>query len=273
LDSGYIGPNDIFAADDAVARVGSVRSIGSTYDAVTGEFIEKQQARMAMEKWVYEPGNSDKLELRKQPEIYGNRTGHFLEPNEEFEVVETREVGDIVFLKVAEGKGWTFDHMPGKGQLCHVMHEVLMSKEMSERKAAKPVSQPVPCKTPIAHTPAGHTPRGSDPDPDAEGDLDFAIDAFVGAESLGDLDGLRNAWAHEEGHEAPILNPDDMGGFQEQSESGLQTPVGLPAHPSPWGAMDQKASPRDDGAGVDDDVNDDVLDGAIMLFAQQEDLM
>merc|ERR1719329_878004 len=78
-----------------------------------------QQGQDAPAKWRYAPQNGKDVNLRAGPSVNAERTGGVLRPGNEFDVADT-ELGEggVLFLKLADGRGWVFDHLPGKGEMC-----------------------------------------------------------------------------------------------------------------------------------------------------------
>jgi hypothetical protein len=69
-------------------------------------------------RWVYEPSSDTPFIIRSEPIIDGPQTSHLLVIGERFEVALELQIGDITFLKLADGRGWAFDCKPGVGQMC-----------------------------------------------------------------------------------------------------------------------------------------------------------
>merc|ERR1711920_826136 len=60
-----------------------------------------------------------KLGVRATPDYNGPRTGANLIVGEQFDVCEERINFDgVIFLKLADGRGWAFDRKPGVGEMC-----------------------------------------------------------------------------------------------------------------------------------------------------------
>ncbi|CAK0857093.1 unnamed protein product [Prorocentrum cordatum] len=78
--------------------------------------------RILDELWTYEPENGKPISIRKGPELNGAKTSFLMYPNEMFRVeeVEAGEGDDVgvLFLKLADGRGWLLDRHPEQGQLC-----------------------------------------------------------------------------------------------------------------------------------------------------------
>lgn len=97
--------------------------------------------------WIHRPSEAAPLTIRSQPDIGGQRTAEMLMPGDVFEV--SREVEgrgpdgtSVIYLKLADGRGWVFDRKPGAGLLCQRHHA---------RGAAAP---PPPGVRAGAHTPS-----------------------------------------------------------------------------------------------------------------------
>jgi hypothetical protein len=75
--------------------------------------------RIVEETWAYQPANGAPMAIRKNPEIDGEKTAQRVQPGEQFEIDEVVE-GDtgVLFLHMADGRGWIFDRHPQFGDLC-----------------------------------------------------------------------------------------------------------------------------------------------------------
>lgn len=59
------------------------------------------------------------MDIRVVPDIKGPRTGQSLRPGERFRVSRQLQKEDgVLYLELADGRGWTFEGMPGVGTLC-----------------------------------------------------------------------------------------------------------------------------------------------------------
>lgn len=72
------------------------------------------------EEWRYEPEIGNKpVSLRTEPGVSANKAPYTLQVGEVFLVSEERkDKNGVIFLKLADGRGWIFDHVPGKGDIC-----------------------------------------------------------------------------------------------------------------------------------------------------------
>jgi len=64
------------------------------------------------ELWLYDPENGKPMAVRDSPFIEGEHTGHRVEVGEQFSVTEiqaSEETGSVLYLKLADGRGWVFD--------------------------------------------------------------------------------------------------------------------------------------------------------------------
>mmetsp|Transcript_50012 Transcript_50012/g.129859 ORF Transcript_50012/g.129859 Transcript_50012/m.129859 type:complete len:849 (-) Transcript_50012:86-2632(-) len=69
--------------------------------------------------WKYVAADGKPIGIRKTPALDAERTGVLLASGEVFVVSEEKEgPGDLVFLKLRDGRGWLFDRKPGVGILC-----------------------------------------------------------------------------------------------------------------------------------------------------------
>ena len=70
--------------------------------------------------WRYVPPTELPLAIRALPQVVGPRTEHYLRPGEAFCVAQElyRGLEGVVYLKLADGRGWAFDRLPGVGVMC-----------------------------------------------------------------------------------------------------------------------------------------------------------
>mmetsp|Transcript_14448 Transcript_14448/g.32161 ORF Transcript_14448/g.32161 Transcript_14448/m.32161 type:complete len:619 (-) Transcript_14448:121-1977(-) len=69
--------------------------------------------------WRYVPADGKMIGVRAVPAIEGGKTGHTLRPGEMFSVSQQyRSADGILYLKLADGRGWIFETKPGVGKLC-----------------------------------------------------------------------------------------------------------------------------------------------------------
>lgn len=73
------------------------------------------------QRWRYSPADGWPIDSRAVPAIDATRTNHRLEAGDHFWVAEERPSTDgsgVLFLRLADGRGWLFDQKPGVGVLC-----------------------------------------------------------------------------------------------------------------------------------------------------------
>merc|ERR1719310_2686997 len=71
------------------------------------------------ERWMYKPANGLPIGIRSEPSVDATPSSHKLPPNTIFEVTETvAGKDDVLFLKLADGRGWLFDKRPCVGEMC-----------------------------------------------------------------------------------------------------------------------------------------------------------
>lgn len=69
--------------------------------------------------WRYDAGDSTPLVVRETPEMGGRKTDTVLQPGEVFCVSQEQAGEDgVLFLQLADGRGWAFDRKPGVGTMC-----------------------------------------------------------------------------------------------------------------------------------------------------------
>lgn len=69
--------------------------------------------------WRYDAGDQQNLVVRRTPDIDGQRTNTVMHPGEVFCVSrELLGADGVLFLELADGRGWAFDHKPGVGVMC-----------------------------------------------------------------------------------------------------------------------------------------------------------
>lgn len=82
----------------------------------TGGQVAQTSAQTA---WLYSPEVNALLDIRSTPEVNGPRTHVVMQPGEVFMVSEELEGKDgVLYLKLADGRGWVFDKKPGAGMMC-----------------------------------------------------------------------------------------------------------------------------------------------------------
>lgn len=70
-------------------------------------------------RWRYEPFNGLGMGIRKLPSIDAEKAeGLVLNSGDCFDVDEEVHGDGITFLRLADGRGWVFDILPGKGVMC-----------------------------------------------------------------------------------------------------------------------------------------------------------
>jgi hypothetical protein len=71
------------------------------------------------EFWKCTPANGRPLEVRVGPRLDAAKTGEMLKPGAIFRVTGTlRTDAGVLFLKLADGRGWVFNNLPGVGLMC-----------------------------------------------------------------------------------------------------------------------------------------------------------
>jgi Ca2+-binding EF-hand superfamily protein len=89
--------------------------------AAPGAAVKRKEPEENVTYWKYFAADGKPIGIRKLPGVEAERTGALLQSGEVFSVVEEKlgsgEAG-IIFLKLANNKGWLFDRKPGVGVLC-----------------------------------------------------------------------------------------------------------------------------------------------------------
>lgn len=93
--------------------------------------------------WLHNPDYLAPLAIRTVPDIDGPRTGQMLMPGDVFRVCEEREGPcGILYLRLADGRGWAFNRKPGVGNMCKRQSSptqaALMSGMLNGRGATPP---------------------------------------------------------------------------------------------------------------------------------------
>mmetsp|Transcript_33857 Transcript_33857/g.72158 ORF Transcript_33857/g.72158 Transcript_33857/m.72158 type:complete len:170 (-) Transcript_33857:74-583(-) len=89
--------------------------------------LAKKPESDVISTWVYRPCNHKRMHIRAEPFVQGVKKGgtpQYIECEEVLSISEER-AGDpargeqnILFLKLADGRGWVFDHKPDVGVMC-----------------------------------------------------------------------------------------------------------------------------------------------------------
>jgi hypothetical protein len=87
------------------------------------EFKELRPMQKEYTFWQYRPVNGLTLSIRKEPKAHADKEGK-LQPGESFDV--SKEVAvfspgnlSILFLKLADGRGWVPERSVAAGKMCH----------------------------------------------------------------------------------------------------------------------------------------------------------
>merc|ERR1719210_1823402 len=98
--------------------------------------------------WIHQPDFLAPLAIRTVPDIDGPRTGQMLMPGDVFSVCEERESpAGIIYLRLADGRGWAFNRKPGVGNMCKRQSQPTqapLTSGMLNRRCVPPSSQMVP---------------------------------------------------------------------------------------------------------------------------------
>ncbi|CAJ1330391.1 unnamed protein product [Effrenium voratum] len=76
--------------------------------------------------WRYCPQDGRHLDIRSEPNIDGARSLNCLGAGDVFCVIQEKQgPGGVLYLELADGRGWVFDHKPGFGNMCqrHTVEE------------------------------------------------------------------------------------------------------------------------------------------------------
>ncbi len=64
------------------------------------------------------------MSIRESPDINSGKNVQVLNPGDTFLVSkEERGSDEVLYLQLADGRGWVFDHIPGKGAMCHRLQD------------------------------------------------------------------------------------------------------------------------------------------------------
>eukprot|EP00913_Durusdinium_trenchii_P001133 g1041.t1 len=110
-------------------HVGRIEEAEAARRRTGGEFrvLEKPVDRMRRPRhgaqqrdvWRFQPRQRGALVLRMRPGLDSPRSNQKLYPGDSFVVSEQRKgPSDLVFLKLADGRGWAFNRSPDVGTLC-----------------------------------------------------------------------------------------------------------------------------------------------------------
>jgi len=80
---------------------------------------QSEQPSRKKSLWRFDAGDGAHINIRKAPQINGPHAGGILQPGETFEVSrEWLGADNILFLQLADGRGWLFEAKPGVGKMC-----------------------------------------------------------------------------------------------------------------------------------------------------------
>eukprot|EP00933_Yihiella_yeosuensis_P063077 TRINITY_DN66146_c0_g1_i1.p1 TRINITY_DN66146_c0_g1~~TRINITY_DN66146_c0_g1_i1.p1 ORF type:complete len:514 (+),score=109.84 TRINITY_DN66146_c0_g1_i1:201-1544(+) len=69
--------------------------------------------------WRYVPADGRHMDLRTEPLLDGERASSFLSAGDVFCVDKEQQGRDgVLYLRLADGRGWSFDHKPAFGAMC-----------------------------------------------------------------------------------------------------------------------------------------------------------
>lgn len=78
-------------------------------------------------RWRYDAGDGLHADPRAAPAVAASRTGHHVFPGEEFEVVhEFLGEDGVLYLELADGRGWLFEAKPGVGKMCTLAPDTIL---------------------------------------------------------------------------------------------------------------------------------------------------
>jgi len=122
-------------ADILTLNVGGERVVQrrrSTLCALKGSFLASRFSG-ASERglgWRYRGDDDFALSVRTAPSLTGEKTGNTLAPGDAFQVAEEQRGPDgILYLKLADGRGWVFERKPGVGVMCERVKEQDLDRE------------------------------------------------------------------------------------------------------------------------------------------------
>jgi len=104
----------------------SVESLQAAIEAAAVAGVQDQEldaAKAALQAleisyWRWSPADGNHIDIRAEPRIDGKRTRNKLNAGEVFKVTEERKSPEgVLYLKLADGRGWVFDMKPGVGPL------------------------------------------------------------------------------------------------------------------------------------------------------------
>uniref|UniRef100_A0A7S4VI64 Uncharacterized protein n=1 Tax=Alexandrium monilatum TaxID=311494 RepID=A0A7S4VI64_9DINO len=115
-------------SDIVTLNVGGEKTVQrrrSTLCAAEGSLLASRFGGRARQGglWRYEPDDGNAIGIRAGPAVSAARTGNKLFPGEVFSVSQEQAGEDgILYLKLADGRGWVFDRKPEVGVMC-IRHE------------------------------------------------------------------------------------------------------------------------------------------------------
>mmetsp|Transcript_7041 Transcript_7041/g.13064 ORF Transcript_7041/g.13064 Transcript_7041/m.13064 type:complete len:545 (+) Transcript_7041:71-1705(+) len=135
-----------FSIDELQAALEAAAVVGVDEEDLEAGCRRLRELKAQM--WRYDAGDRRHLDLRSQPDIDGPRTKTTkgkgpetrLNPGDIFRVSEEREGRDgVLFLRLADGRGWAFDKKPGLGAMCFR----LFGNELQKTSAKVPITHTI----------------------------------------------------------------------------------------------------------------------------------
>lgn len=134
MDGQVVLPGEVFKVQEVVLRTSGALFLkladGRGWVFASKPGVGKMCAKVIgdpeLEKfaaWTVTTVNGQPLGIRELPDVNAALTGEVLWPNEVFRVKATKQTyikgaGCLLFLELADGRGWVFDRKPGVGVMC-----------------------------------------------------------------------------------------------------------------------------------------------------------
>lgn len=114
------GPADVINMPEDVAQVAESNFVqAASPSEVSFALPAPPRPQAPTTLWRFNAGDGLHIDVRASADINSARTGGKVRPGVAFEVAREHQGADgVLYLQLADGSGWLFDHKPGVGAMC-----------------------------------------------------------------------------------------------------------------------------------------------------------